>query len=181
MNANLKEYIRLCSIPAVQEKIREGMGEWRIGDMCVVLDELALVYGIIPATSRQGRRIYIRFLSRQDFDNKVPNPPSVIAQDFDEDANKYYLRIPQAIDLQNPERGLWGMFQRNTLIYLKPVFGLPGGQWPVDNDNTTDMASFHTGEYGCKIVGCDEPFIGSTPALALLKAIAHQLGVEVEQ
>jgi len=23
MNANLKEYIRLCSIPAVQEKIRE--------------------------------------------------------------------------------------------------------------------------------------------------------------
>jgi len=26
MNANLKEYIRLCSIPAVQENIREGMG-----------------------------------------------------------------------------------------------------------------------------------------------------------
>ena len=26
------EYIRLCSIPAVQEKIREKMGEWKWGD-----------------------------------------------------------------------------------------------------------------------------------------------------
>ena len=30
------EYIKLCSIPAVQEKIREVMGEWRKGDMYVV-------------------------------------------------------------------------------------------------------------------------------------------------
>jgi len=30
------EYIRLCSLPTVQEKISEAMGEWRKGDMYVV-------------------------------------------------------------------------------------------------------------------------------------------------
>ena len=66
-----------------------------------------------------------------------------------------YLRLPHAIDLKNPERGLAGMLKG----YLYGIIPYTFDRWVVKTD---------AGE-------C----IADTPYLALLKALAAQEGVEV--
>jgi len=92
--------------------------------------------------------------------------------------------LPPVIDFENPERGLIGMFLPDTLIFLKPVFswgkgGFLEGQ-EVDNDNKDNFGSVHIGEWACKVRGMDQPFIAYTPTLAVLKALAWQNKIEVE-
>jgi len=88
------------------------MGEWRVGDECIVLGDKAIVYGAVPATSRPGRRIYIKFLGGDD---------PFIAQDFEDDADKHYLRIPRTIDDSSEEsrgRDLVGMLNQKGKEWL---------------------------------------------------------------
>jgi len=89
MNANLKEYIRLCSIPAVQEKIREGMGEFQEGDLYAI--------EVLPG----DWRVEIEGGS----DNIWRYRSAALRKTQGYDPN----HLPQVHDLRNPERGLWGM------------------------------------------------------------------------
>ena len=87
---NQQEYIRLCSIPAVQEKIRERMGIWRIGDT-----------GYDPI----GQSVCIRF--SDSFARSFVFPTSGM---FLLDTSQV-IHLPQVHNLQNPERGLEGMLK----------------------------------------------------------------------
>ena len=79
MTANLKEYIRLCSIPAVQEKI-VGNRKWITGDLYYnTLDRLC---GVVDKSD-----VYA----------------------FNNDQTLHVIRLPQVHDLMDEKRGLWGM------------------------------------------------------------------------
>ena len=166
MNAEELKYYK-----ALQPKFREILGWWIEGD---AVTNNAHGIGFVVAVTDERLGVFF---------------PSGLSDDlngvrwFPVDTHLY--RLPLPIDPVNQERGLLGMFLPNTLIFLKPVFRMyfsqVGGnlkEVDVDNDNT-HTASFHSGDWGCKISDVAEPFIGSTPALALLKALAHQWGIEV--
>lgn len=95
MNA---EYIRLCSIPAVQEKFREGMG--KVIPLCD-----RLVYNGIEFTPLE-----VKF-----FNDKGPKWWGVLMRHdikiLGEDwiPIKDCIRLPQVHDLNDEKRGLWGM------------------------------------------------------------------------
>ena len=122
MNANLKEYIRLCSIPTVQEKIRERMGKIQLDDLVIV-----------PC-------------------NDTPTRVTCVC----ELCTPYNsIRLPQAIDLMDEKRGLWGWLDwLNWLI-------------DVDGENHITLSEIGT---NFKAEG--------TPELALLRALMWQSGIE---
>ena len=73
-----------------------------------------------------------------------------------------WLLFPIPIDRDNPERGLIGMLYNNdTDVNLRSV----GKVWIC---TTNSLQQYSETE-------------GSTPALALLKALAHQWGIKVEE
>ena len=127
------EYIRLCSIPAVQEKIREGMGKPKIGDLFMWID------------------------SEIDFIKTEFQIQCVVA-------GNGYTVFPQAIDWQNPERGLEGMiesanFHHYSIHYFKNIF-----------------PNYSITLYGNK--RGNKQFNGDTLELALMKALMWQWGIE---
>ncbi len=150
--------LEILSKPRVQRFIREKMGKIRVGDLLSVAGEDAVVYSEVPATSRQGRRIYIRYINRDSNDN-------CIAQDFEEDVHTFYLRVPLAIDHRNPKRGLWGMIDWN--------------KWKINEWYTDKNSMCIESKELCWSERNDEPvhFTG-TPYLALLKALEAQIGEE---
>ena len=69
------------------------------------------------------------------------------------------LRIPKPIDWQNPERGLWGMADKN--------------RWTIISHNSNDWIIQDNSNKRTKL--CDS--IIADPFTALLKALAEQEGV----
>ena len=88
MTTNQQEFIRLCSRPAVQEKIREGMRDFRDTDWiyCLKCESTEL----LAIHSEQ-------YACGEELDNLI--------------------HLPQVHDLQNPERGLEGMLNGAVIIY----------------------------------------------------------------
>ena len=72
------------------------------------------------------------------------------------------LRLPLPIDPRNPERGIWGMIDWSIYDYTSGL------------DNT--MAIWDK----TRLLGPGQFSIATTPELALLKALAHQEGMEVK-
>jgi hypothetical protein len=68
--------------------------------------------------------------------------------------------FPLPIDLVNPERGLWGMVDWGRFVAS------------VGNGGVVNIQEFPWGR--------EMFFASATPTLALLKALAHQWGVEVK-
>jgi hypothetical protein len=124
MNVNIKEYIRLCSIPAVQEKIREGMG----------IEENNICF---CGLSKENHGFI------EDHDYAGSQTPNII--------------IPQPIDSQNPERGLWGMVDWNKVECF------------TGYDGEITIAKRGSGEH----ISHQLP-----PELALLRALMWQWGIE---
>ena len=90
MNA---EYIRLCSIPAVQEKIREGMGRINKEDL-------------------QWCKIRGGFLTDDPcYRNKDCSENEV-------DCVDHLVILPQVHDLNDEKRGLWGMVDWDKFSFL---------------------------------------------------------------
>jgi len=93
MNA---EYIRLCSIPAVQERIRKGMNGRQLGDR--VIDP---VFGEGVITSYSNEQSFgVTFLSGAQCGYSASSH---------ELAGPALIRLPQVHDLSDEKRGLWGM------------------------------------------------------------------------
>ncbi len=98
MNA---EYIRLCSITAVQEKIKKEIGEWEIGDLYYdpcSLDEINYGVNIIQSND---------FNFNGDLEH----------------GDEGFIRLPQVHDLNDEKRGLWGMVDWNRWIGGSSVDG----------------------------------------------------------
>jgi len=76
-----------------------------------------------------------------------------------------FIRLPLPIDRNNPERGLWGMVDWEKFT-----------QEMADGEGNIDIYKnpFH------QIDGIDAPVGSGTPELALLKALMHQWGIEIE-
>lgn len=159
MNINYFQEVLLPLHIKLQGLYREKCGDLRDGDTIYWNDELSIL--------SDNDKYKIRYLNEKIHETM---PRAVF--------------IPRTIDDSSPEaqkRSLIGMFTPNTLIYIKPVFGwAKGPSGPVEMDNTTSSIHvLHSGEWGCKIVGVDDPFIGSSPTHAILKALASQEGIEV--
>jgi hypothetical protein len=115
---------------ALQPKFREVMGEWQSGD--AYYNQLDRDFGCVE---------------------------DAVCDDFN--ANKFYVfRLPLPIDPRNPERGLWGMLDKQY-AYILAVF------------TQAKLSIFD----GSKVL---RAFETNTTELALLKALAHQEGVEVK-
>jgi hypothetical protein len=142
MNDNRKEYIRLCSIPAVQEKIGEAMGNRVLGDK--VIDS---IFGEGMITSYLNEQCFGVTFKTDAHCGYSATLPELAGPDL--------IRLPQAIDLQNPERGLWGMVD-----------------WKKNNFGFCDDGTVMRYLVG---IGCES----TTPELALLKACMHQWGIEL--
>jgi hypothetical protein len=115
--------------PEVQEYIREKMGEWQIRDVGYS-DELGV--GILHGNGLMY------------FDKAAINPEWC----------KEIIRLPLAIDSDNPERGLWGMVDWYRFHIGDSVRN--GSLWVLERGCVWDTVA--------------------TPYLALLRALAHQIG-----
>lgn len=110
---------------------------------------------------RDGDMIYCPDAHHLYFEGTYhPCPLSVACSENEIECKDRLLHIPLPIDPVNPERGLEGMICGSVIMYRS--YGIRG--WRV-NVTTEDE---------CK------DFVGHTPTLALLKALAHQWGVEVK-
>lgn len=80
----------------------------------------------------------------------------------DYDSERWII-CPLAIDSDNPERGLWGMIDWNKYSYSP------------NDDGTVDINERYEGDFDSEKWHC----YNSTPTLALLRALAHQWGIEI--
>lgn len=106
------EYIKLCSIPAVQEKIREGMGEWKAGDWGY---KKSTIFGEeIDSTIWSEDDRFEVVIVRQK--SSVPTYWHCTNEKGEERTltdqqmmDTTMIHLPQVHDLMNEKRGLWGM------------------------------------------------------------------------
>jgi hypothetical protein len=87
-----KEELRIMSLPQMQEKFREAMGPWKIGDPYCCLRHPQRIVDVPDSDNK--------FIEWEDSFGKIePCCPDA-------------LRLPLPIDPRNPERGLWGMVDK---------------------------------------------------------------------
>ena len=160
-----KEEIRIASLPGMQAFFSEKMGELAEGDkVALKFDRNDFNIGFVTQTKTMERDVisadlvYVRWHS-----DKPWRDQSCDKRDW---AEEHFIRLPLPIDPVNPERGLWGMCDGVVTIgkqlFIKDSYFV--------SVRLTDEA----GNYK-KFVS----FKGSTPTLALLHAIAAQIGQEV--
>lgn len=145
------EELEIARLPKMQEFFREMMGEWSIEDH---LYDKRWGIGIIIDTIET--RMFVRF-------NDLPRTPISLFQAELDSA----IRLPYSIDTGDTERlargekarGLWGMV--NWVRYYADID--PEGHLTINGRQARDRFIFH-----------------GVPTLALLKALAHQIGAEVE-
>ena len=130
----------------LQPFFKEKMGEWQLGDNFYSGDATAIVVNI-KATGAWDKeeRLYSRYYDEHNF----------LASDSMSYANKHFLRIPKAIDWQNPERGLWGMID----------WGKQHGEIMPDGDVWIFSIPYFEHH---------QPKFKADPFTALLKALAEQ-------
>jgi hypothetical protein len=78
-----REEIRIASLPGMQEKFREAMGDWMWGDRYYDPDDGTDNNLVLPGQA-------IEFYEKADWTLPM-------------------IRLPHPIDREHPERGLWGM------------------------------------------------------------------------
>jgi hypothetical protein len=124
-----KEELRIMSLPKMQEKIKEAMGEEDGFDsvMC----------------GKFNRAVSYDRCSRCE----------------NRHCDGYSYRLPLAIDRDNPERGLEGMLHGSLI--MRRSFG--NREWYLTITTEQDVNTLS----------------GGTPALALLRALASQWGIEI--
>ena len=131
---------QLDLIKRLQPFFKKMMGEWRHLDSCYC-DKLGV--GVVMGSFW---RVEFHFHNRN-------------AYTMEENVGKIScLRIPKAIDLQNPERGLWGMLNTRTVIEIRNSKTIVKQNWGYSSiwDSRLDAPD---------------------PFTALLKALAKQEGV----
>lgn len=149
MNAEELKYYE-----ALQGKFREAMGELAEGDkVALKFDRNDFDIGFVTQTKTMERDVISADLVYVRWRSDKPwRDQSCDKRDW---AEEHFIRLPLPIDPVNPERGLWGM--------LGSRFGVSMHEWK--------------GEFS---VGNGRGLgKGATPTLALLKALAHQWGIEV--
>ena len=136
---------QLDMIKRLQPLFKEKMGEWQVGDIIVYGNFTAVIVQI----KKEDGVIYARFEDSQEF----------LAVDRITFADKNWLRIPKPIDWQNPERGCWGMVDKN--------------RWTIISHNSNDWIIQDNSNKRTKL--CDS--IIADPVTALLMALCEQEGV----
>lgn len=144
------EELAIISLPKMQKLFREKMGKWQVRDFCYHYE--------------LGMGIYVKqeFGSYFSFHIIKVNPESVLGGEV--------IRIPQTIDQDYPERGLWGMVDWDR--FHQEQYGSDGeiAVW------TVPFISFDE-EMGIPVK--DYPFIIAQPTLAILKALVEQIGGKI--
>jgi len=135
MTTNQQEYIRLCILG--QEKIREGMGEPRRGDVCF--------------HEEWGFGMFFDGFWKFQNGNNV-NPQSVM--------DSYCVRLPQVHDLNDEKRGLWGMVDWNrwrceSRSYAQVlIYSINGYDYPDCEGTLTDaLLSALCKQWGVEVEG----------------------------
>lgn len=157
-----KEEIRLCGLPGMQAFFSEKMGELAEGDkVALKFDRNDFDIGFVTQTKTMERDVisadlvYVRWHS-----DKPWRDQSCDKRDW---AEEHFIRLPLPIDPVNPERGLWGMIDWNKYSYSP------------NDDGTVDINERYEGDFDSEKWHC----YNSTPTLALLRALAHQWGIEI--
>jgi hypothetical protein len=135
MNSEEKEERKLFALPAVQKLFREKMGEWQLDDRGLLPKPYITVRVI-----KTNNELLFSFIDG----GTLSIHDSSVSQ---------FLRIPQTIDQDNPERGLWGML--DWLDWLIDV----------DGDNHITLSKIGTNFT-----------VEGVPTLAILKALVEQIG-----
>jgi hypothetical protein len=134
------EELKYLQHPKMQERFREAMGPWQVGDWCYKNNKLTVIYRI----STQG----IHCANRNEF--------------FLYPDDEKLLRFPSP-STGITRRGLVGMIK--GFIVLQAFY---------EGDDVEQI-----GEWGFETIE-EGQTLASTPTLVLLKALAAQIGAEVE-
>lgn len=144
---------------ALQGKFREAMGPISEGDrVALEFDSNSVDCGFVTQTKTLEKDIisadlvYVRWYSDKPWRDQ--------SCDKREWADEHFIRLPLPIDPVNPERGLWGM--------------VDWGRFDA-HCGGGNLYIFETDRWSREIFDTN----WKRPTLALLKALAHQWGIEV--
>jgi hypothetical protein len=132
--------LKYYSNPKMQEKFREAMGEWSVGDRGLFKGGMIGYYQ--GFWTEESHTIHSFMFGIGSLDTRSEEP----------------IRLPLPIDPKHPERGLCGMVEKFGKLYYSRKDG-----WCYQTDD------------GMKID------YGKTPTLALMKALAHQWEIDIEE
>jgi hypothetical protein len=147
-----REEIRIASLPGMQEKFKEAMGEVGNGDHVAFRNKTGIITDLQINQGSDGREYIIANAG------------------FGWIETQYLIRLPLSIDPGHPERGLWGMMDW-TKYFIES--GGPDGEIAVYEQPFIEYSE----ELGISVKS--HPIITEQPYLALLLALAHQWNVEV--
>jgi hypothetical protein len=160
--------LKYYSNPKMQEKFREKMGEWQSGDRIRrkytifgdPIDEQIWskdkMFEIVIIREQSSIKTYWHCQNEEGYERTLTD------QDM---LSETCVRLPLPIDPENPERGLFGMLEKEEFRGLYP--------------STCE----HQAEWTCRVYkeGTSIFYDSATPTLALLKALAEQWEIIAEE